>query len=225
MLVAAVYKVLKNTAKAGNAIIGAGVYSAVLQSGEAWKEKVIKIGNNTDDPWLDYVELFQKSPLLQNNIHTPCVDRVYIDHNSEYYVANMEQLDTHTDFENDLKLELCDSIKNLVMGEETKEEFRETWAEYSEFFPSGMDHFFLLTDEIERQTDCFTFDDEEEWDGVDDYARKLDLHAANIMFRNNCVVITDPWCTLRVEDNPSMEDYIDQSDDRDIEYQCHIWSN
>lgn len=215
---AAAYKVLKNTAKAGNAIIGAGVYSAVLQSGEAWKEKVIKIGNTTTDPWLDYAS----SEIINHNIHTPRIDRLYVDPAGEYYVANMEQLDTHEDF--DMKEEICDSIRNLVMGEETKEEFRETWAEYSEFFPCGLDHFFELTDQLERETDCFTLDDEAEWDGVDN-ARKLDLHSGNIMFRNNCVVITDPWCNANVDDHPSMEGYIEQSEDKDIEYQCQIWSN
>ena len=47
----------------------------------------------------------------------------------------------------------------------------------------------------------------------------------NIMFRNNTIVITDPWCNLAVDDHPSMENYIEESADKDIEYQCQIWSN
>ena len=84
-------RVLKNTAKAGNAIIGAGVYSAVLQHGKPYECKVIKIGNTTYDPWLDYIEL---SKPLGENCHAPLIHNMHIDHANEYYVATMEQL-TH----------------------------------------------------------------------------------------------------------------------------------
>ena len=96
---AAAYKVLKNTAKAGNAIIGAGVYSAVLQHGKPYECKVIKIGNTTYDPWLDYIEL---SKPLGENCHAPLIHNMHIDHANEYYVATMEQLTTDPiDFDSD----------------------------------------------------------------------------------------------------------------------------
>ena len=74
-----------------------------------------------------------------------------------------------------------------------------------------------------NNTDCFTSEDEEEVPYEDTASfRKLDLHAGNIMFRNNTVVITDPWCNCEVEDHPSMETYIEESEDKNITYQFRI---
>lgn len=224
---AAAYKVLKNTAKAGNAIIGAGVYSAVLQHGESYLGKVIKISNTTDDPWLDYYHDIIKCN--EGNPHVPNIDKVYVDHYYEYYVANMEELSPACDFDDcdgfD-KGELSDTIRDLIQGELTEEEFVITWDLYEqEVFPEGFEQFFRLTRQLRDQTDI-KCEDDLSWNcHSDEETRKLDLHSGNIMFRNNTIVITDPWCNLAVDDHPSMENYIEESEDKDIEYQCQIWSN
>ena len=221
---AAAYKVLKNTAKAGNAIIGAGVYSAVLQHGKPFECKVIKIGNTTFDPWLDYIEL---SKPLGENCHAPLIHNMHVDHANEYYVATMEQLTADPiDFDSDeiSRYDLANSISELILGEKSQTDFEEEWEEYQyDLFPWGFDSFFYLTDMLIHQTDCFTSEDEEAVPHEDTASfRKLDLHAGNIMFRNNTVVITDPWCNCEVEDHPSMESYIDQSEDKNITYQFRI---
>ena len=221
---AAAYKVLKNTAKAGNAIIGAGVYSAVLQHGKPYECKVIKIGNTTYDPWLDYIEF---SKPIGENCHAPLIHNLHIDHANEYYVATMEHLTTDPiDFDSDeiSRYDLANSISELILGEKSQTDFEEEWEEYQyDLFPWGFDSFFHLTDMLIFQTDCFTSEDEEAVPYEDTASfRKLDLHAGNIMFRNNTVVITDPWCNCEVEDHPSMETYIEESEDKNITYQCEI---
>ena len=213
---ATAYRVLKNTAKAGNAIIGAGVYSAVLQHGKPWECKVIKIGNSSADPWLDYAEFAKK---LGENCHTPHIDKLYVDHYSEYYVANMEELRSEPyDDEYIDRHELAQSISDLIVGRTTKQEFAETWLEFkSVLFPWGYTTFFEVVDMIIDNTDCFTNDDIEMVEaGLEFQTRKLDLHGANIMFRNNTVVITDPWCNCAVDDHPSMESYIEESEDKNV---------
>ena len=221
---AAAYKVLKNTAKAGNAIIGAGVYSAVLQHGKPFECKVIKIGNTTFDPWVDYIEFCKD---LGENCHAPHIYHMHVDHANDYYVATMEHLtDDPIDFDDEeiSRYTLAESISNLILGTISEEEFIEEWEEYQfELFPWGFDTFFDLKNTIEEWTDCFTEEDKEEVSYEDTASfRKIDLHAANIMFRNNTVVITDPWCNCEVEDHPSMETYIDESEDINITFQYKI---
>tara|TARA_Y100000287_G_C14222661_1_gene357206 strand:- start:32 stop:706 length:675 start_codon:yes stop_codon:yes gene_type:complete len=217
-------KVLKNTAKAGNAIIGAGVYSAVLQHGKPYECKVIKIGNTTFDPWIDYIEFCKD---LGENCHTPLIYNMHVDHSNDYYVATMEHLTADPiDFDDEeiSRYALAESISKLILGTISEEEFEEEWEEYQfELFPWGFDTFFDLKNTIEKKTDCFTSEDEEEvpYEDTASY-RKIDLHAANIMFRNNTVVITDPWCNCEVEDHPSMETYIDESEDKNITFQYKI---
>jgi hypothetical protein len=217
---ATAYKVLKNTAKAGNSIIGAGVYSAVLQHGAPYLGKVIKISNSIQDPWLDYY--YDIISCNKGNPHVPKVDKVYTDFYNEYYVVNMEELSPYAwDFEDDEdgfdRAGLAESISELIKDEVTEAEFADTWVEFEQdVFPEGFKQFFQITRQLRDQTDI-KCDDDHSWnDHPDEETRKLDLHAANIMFRNNAVVITDPWCNLAVDDHPSMETYVEESNDRHI---------
>jgi len=216
---AAAYKVLKNTARAGNAIIGAGVYSAVLQQGEAHECKVIKIANTTFDPWLDYYNNIISSHL--KNAHVPQVTKVYVDEENNYYVANMEELDKecwdlYEDWDFD-KYDFAVDISNLIIGKMIQSEFVETYEEFQDIlFPSGIEEFFQLCDAITDETDVMTSDDEYENCLDPRLVRKLDIHASNIMFRRGAVVITDPWCNLDVDDHPSMDGYIEDVTDKHI---------
>ena len=210
---ATAYRVLKNTAKAGNVIIGAGCYSAVLQQGKACDSKVIKIGNSSDDPWLEYYERIVKP--LQGNPHVPRIDKLYIDHQNDYYVANMERLHSLTydefdaddeDFEYCLKNELADDIDQYIKGEIIWKQFKRTWEDYPQIV--DLPAMRQLMDAILDATDALTAEDQSEIiennEDLELY-NKLDLHSGNIMFRNNTVVITDPWCGVLVDEHPSMD--------------------
>jgi hypothetical protein len=222
---ATAYKVLKNTARAGNAIIGAGCYSAVLQHGKPHECKVIKIANTTMDPWLDYYNEIVVP--MNTNCHTPEVSKVYIDHYNEYYVANMEELDPECydlDDDDDFdRYNLAENISQLVVGEITQSEFEDIWAEFRcVLFPWGFGEFYKVVDALIDHTDVLTSEDELCNDMPEEEVRKLDIHAGNIMFRRGCVVITDPWCNLAVDDHPSMETYVEESNDRHIAENYYI---
>jgi len=222
---ATAYRVLKNTARAGNAIIGAGVYSAVLQHGKPHECKVIKIANTTMDPWLDYYNEIVVP--LKTNCHTPEVSKVYIDHHNEYYVANMEELDPECydlDCDEDFdRYTLAEDISELIKGEITQSEFEGAWEEYRcVLFPWGFGEFYKVVDALIDHTDVLTPEDELCNEMPVEEVRKLDIHAGNIMFRRGCVVITDPWCNLAVDDHPSMETYVEESNDRHISENYYI---
>ena len=222
---ATAYRVLKNTAKAGNAIIGAGVYSAVLQQGKAHEGKVIKIANTTMDPWLDYYS--EIIVPMNTNCHTPEVSKVYIDHQNDYYVANMEELDPECwdldDDEDFDKGSLAEDISDLVKGEIIQSEFESAWGEFRcVLFPWGFGEFYKVVDALIDGTDVLTSEDALCNEQPEEETRKLDIHAGNIMFRRGCVVITDPWCSLAVDDHPSMETYVEESNDRHISENYYI---
>lgn len=222
---ATAYKVLKNTARAGNAIIGAGCYSAVLQHGNAYEGKVIKIANTTADPWLDYYN--EIIVPMNTNCHTPEVSKVYIDEANDYYVANMEELDVECydleHYEGFCRYDLADTISHLIKGQMTQSEFEKYWKDFEcVLFPKGWNEFYKVADALIDGTDCLTSDDERCNEQPDEETRKLDIHAANIMFRRGCVVITDPWCNLMVDDHPSMETWIEESNDKNISENYYI---
>jgi len=222
---ATAYRVLKNTAKAGNAIIGAGVYSAVLQQGKAHQGKVIKIANTTMDPWLDYYR--EIIAPMNTNCHTPEVSKVYVDEANDYYVANMEELDPECwdldDDEDFDKGSLAEDISDLVKGEIIQSEFESAWGEFRcVLFPWGFGEFYKVVDALIDGTDVLTSEDALCNELPEEETRKLDIHAGNIMFRRGCVVITDPWCNLAVDDHPSMETYVEESNDKAINENYYI---
>jgi hypothetical protein len=222
---ATAYRVLKNTAKAGNAIIGAGVYSAVLQQGKAHQGKVIKIANTTMDPWLDYYS--EIIAPMNTNCHTPEVSKVYVDEANDYYVANMEELDPECwdldDDEDFDKGSLAEDISDLVKGEIIQSEFESAWGEFRcVLFPWGFGEFYKVVDALIDGTDVLTSEDALCNELPEEETRKLDIHAGNIMFRRGCVVITDPWCNLAVDDHPSMETYVEESNDKAINENYYI---
>lgn len=219
------YRVLKNTEKAGNVLIGAGCYAAVLEN-RSNPEKAIKIGNTSEDAWLEYYERIVKP--LQGNPHVPRVDKLYIDHENDYYVANIERLqptmydifdDYDGDFNHCLKEELADDINQYIKGEIRWKEFCEVWDQYPDIV--DLPALGQVMDAILSATDALTTEDESEIiDNEHNLERynKLDLHSGNIMFRNNTVVINDPWCGVLVDEHPSMECYIDDPDKCNYEF-------
>ena len=226
------YRVLKNTERAGNVLLGAGCYAAVLQH-RTNRNKVIKIGNTATDAWGGYFD--DVISALPDNPHVPRVDSMYVDYQSDYYVANMERLQSimcddfdadDEDFNYSLKEELATDIHEYIMGEIKWKHFKRTWKEYPQIV--DLKSIRVLMDKIIEQTDAFTEDDEE--DLRRNYHeeellehRKIDIHSNNIMFRGNAVVITDPWCGLFIEDHQSMDEYIDNPDRSNHEFNLTCW--
>lgn len=175
------YNIIKSLSRKGNAVIGAGCYAAALEC-RTDTSKIIKIGNNIDDPWLSYYYL-----LIKNNQHNICIPRIeslYIDDKHNFYVCIMERLiQRSNDYENAAKKIIKDYAEQKI----DKNEFVDAIVDYPKAVPSIGSMLQVLDKIIENST--YTYNDYE------DDARVLDLHAGNILARSSgALVITDPWC-------------------------------
>ena len=104
--------VLTNVVKAGNALVGVGCYSAVVQKGNDY-DKVIKIGTNMDDPWLGYYHW-----IVAKNQDNPFVPKIYSHREFEdYYITIMERLEPST-----LTDEACSIRDHIIEGNIDKKE-------------------------------------------------------------------------------------------------------
>ena len=200
---ATAYNIMKNTARAGNAVIGIGCYSAVMEKRNNDSE-VIKISNNAYDPWLHYYEKVIKPLAFEGN---PCVPRIhsfYIDHQNDYYIATMERLESNT-WSNHFEW-----VREYIV-DECEWRFRQYMDEHPLVFPYP-NAMIRLCDEIRKWTDAITEGDcgdiRETWDWDEvHHAVKLDLHCANFMFREEQLVITDPYSNVDMDDVCSVEDW------------------
>ena len=200
---ATAYKIMKNTARAGNAVLGIGCYSAVMEKRTNHSE-VIKISNNTFDPWLHYYEKVIQQLAFEGN---PCVPRIhsfYIDHQNDYYIATMERL------ESDNYNDYYEYVREYIV-DENRGTFMKFMAENPRVFPYPV-AMIRLCDEIRKWTDAITEGDcddiRETWDWDEiHHAVKLDLHSANFMFRGEQMVITDPYSNVDMDDVCSVEDW------------------
>jgi len=200
---ATAYNIMKNTARAGNAVLGIGCYSAVMEK-RTNDSEVIKISNNTYDPWLHYYEKIIQPLAFEGN---PCVPRIhsfYIDHQNEYYIATMERLDP--DNYNDY----YESVREYIVDEHEMR-FRKFMDEHPHVFPYP-NAMIRVCDEIRKWTDAITEGDCDDilnnWDFDEiNGAVKLDLHSANFMFRGEQLVITDPYSNVDMDDVCSVEDW------------------
>ena len=184
------YNIIKTMTKKGNSVIGTGCYAAALSS-RVDGNKIIKIGNNMNDPWLDYYVL------IKENQHNPCVPRIYsfhIDRESGYNPNTLGNA------------ELC---KEYTQKWITREEFVEQAAEYPRVFPYP-EQLADILDKISDQTDVFNNeDDEENYDDDMSFMRKLDMHSGNFLYRDGAIVVTDPWCEADMSDIDDVNNWWD----------------
>ena len=187
------FNIIKSLTKQGNSVIGAGCYAAALTS-RVDGNKIIKIGNNVNDPWLDYYEI------IKANQHNPCVPRIYsfhIDASNGYYVCIMERLQDAGDNTNTKQnAELC---KDYTQRWITREEFIESANKSPKTFPYP-ELLADLLDKIYEDTQFFSSDDADDFDGDISGMRKLDMHSGNFLYRDGAIVVTDPWCEADMSD-------------------------
>lgn len=185
---ATAFNVIKSLSKRGSAIVGAGCYAVALES-LAYVDRVIKVGNNTDDPWLDYYEEVVKPN--QGNPSVPKVFSINVQHDDSYYVCVMERLVPATSEEAEV---VKVAIRNYITYSISKDEWLDIVVEHPKLVPN-IPYMLHIMDEIKSRSDiedecCYGSD----WDDLYKI-RKVDLHSNNIMQRENGVlVITDPWC-------------------------------
>lgn len=186
---ATAFNVIKSFTKRGNVLIGAGCYAAALES-KADIDKVIKIGNNLNDPWLDYYE-----EVIKTNQDNPCVPKVFslkVQRSDGYYICIMERL-VSSPFDTDI-IKVKRAIRSYVLGDLTREEWLDEIIDHPKLI--GHPGYMLkIMDEIRDRSDlddeCY---DDTDWDDMWNL-RRVDLHSDNILQRaDGQLVITDPWC-------------------------------
>jgi hypothetical protein len=192
------YNIIKSLSRRGNTVIGTGCYAAAIEY-RSDTSKIIKIGNNTTDPWLDYYRL-----IVTPNQHNFCVPKVYsmyIDYANSFYVCTMERLsqyDGYYQYENQAK----GIVEDYVLEKITKDEFIDKAVDYPKAIPSIGSMLHIL-DQIIYHSNY------EEGDDID-VVKRVDLHKSNILSRiSGALVITDPWCHHEevMEDMDDMEEW------------------
>lgn len=201
------FNVIKSLTKRGNVVLGSGCYAAAIESKDL--SQVIKIGNNMQDPWLDYYHLIIKNN--QDNPHVPKVKYFMCDEEHSYYICIMERLDEQTyinisGYKYDLA-ELCKDFTNAMI---TREEFLAGAMRFPDAIPEPQVLADLL-ENIRNLTQVFTDCSDENYDSNGDHkyaGNKLDMHQGNFLFREAVVVVTDPWCESDMADITDVSDWL-----------------
>ena len=182
------HNLIKSMTKRGNAIIGVGCFAAALESTVS-TDKIIKIGNNLDDKWLDYYhEICVK---YQGALCIPSIQSFYKDCAHGYYVCTMEKLYYYTDSDTRAAKTL---VSRYITDCMTKDEWLDAAVEYPKHF-GHLGQFLQVMDSIKEGSDL----EDECCDDDENYIhayRRVDLHQGNILSRAcGQLVITDPWCS------------------------------
>ena len=206
------HRIIKSLVNRGNAVVGVGCYSAAMAC-QSNSQKIIKVGTDMEDPWLDYYYEIIKP--MQGNPFVPKVYSFYHDEENNYFVCKMERLDPFDDVEyNAETTDVTDAIKQLITGAINDSEFFEVCKANRDIICNEEQAFQLLAvvKQLQEFTDVFDCDDDNEYP---DCARRLDLHKGNIMFRGHTPVVIDPWCHNVMDD---VDDLTEWAEARNLEW-------
>jgi hypothetical protein len=190
------HNIIKSLSRRGNTVVGVGCYAAALKF-RSNTTKIIKIGSNITDPWLDYYRLIVKTN--QSNVCIPKVSSLYIDYEHNFYLAIMEKLNQSCD-NNEVK----HLIEHYTSEKISKEQFVELASSYPNAIPNISDMLVIL-DQIVYHSLHPEHKDAEN-------IIRIDLHSFNILSRDcGALVITDPWCHTDelIEDISSLDEWYD----------------
>lgn len=165
----------------GNSLLGCGHYAAAV-SIKTDKSKIIKIGSTTIDPWLAYY--YDVILPNSNNLFVPKIQSVYIDADADYYICVMERL-----------------LEGPCI-------FSAIASDCSQYLNDEYDEYMLveaLSDKKCPNIDSLLYLLEKLKEGNKNCMFELDLHTCNIMYRGTQPVITDPWCSYDINDEPDFE--------------------
>lgn len=185
-------KILKNCTKNGNTYVGSGCYAVVMTAKNP--KNVIKVGNNVNDPWLDYYRKIISTN--QTNPYVPSVDSIFV--GDDYYICIMEKLEPATGGN---LYEIVQHIADYIRDETDEEDF----LDYISLYPNEIslpDHLLYICRKIKEFTVFSSANEADDKEG-----NALDLHTGNVMFRDGQLVITDPWCEGTVNSGRFMDDW------------------
>lgn len=197
------FNIIKSLTKRGNVVLGAGCYSAVLQT--STDNKVLKVGAHANDPWLDYYSLVIKKH--EGNPHVPNAHNLHVYSDFDYYVCFMEKLTPVDTIANSDLRKIVWACEKYASGRISKMNFMGDVDHFAEAVPDPLKLLEVL-DSIKEHTQALKCED------ADPSARTLDLHEGNFMLRDGILVITDPWCENDMSDVASVEDWVSNSNNK-----------
>jgi hypothetical protein len=186
----AAYSIIRNAHKKGLKILGAGCYSAVLETKDP--NTVIKVGADIFDPYLYYV----KEIMSKQNKHFPEIKKLYIDKDYGYYIVYLEKL---FEMQNE-HLPRYQEIYDWAVKEETKPQWVDPVLD-------------AAVSTIVELADYRSYPDLDPTTSLSDSlydACRLDLHESNVMCRGDgTFVFADPLCNCKMYDVPEVEEWLD----------------
>lgn len=213
--------IIKNRVKAGNTVIGVGCYSAAITS--ASRDKVLKVGNTTTDPWLQfYYKVVRTNP---NNPHLPKVHSIHVDDDHDYYVAVVEKLYEHEDRAYG---DICglDALEELVANTCNDDSVGlEDWMdavqdvdlcfgefdEHQLYAACNQIRHMIRTSYVDDDCECEYY--EEDCDHTGYESLNLDLHSNNILYREDgTLVINDPVSDSDMDDVDDLSIWADEEE-------------
>ena len=217
--------IIKNRVKAGNTVIGVGCYSAAIETRS--DDKVLKVGNTTCDPWLQFYERVIK--VNPTNPHLPKVHSIHVDHQNDYYVAVVEKLYEHYErwmgdrcgedmLEETVRRCCSDASFNREKMNYELEACETCYGEYDSvqlYTACRQIRDLVSMSYQDADCDCEYYLEEDEECPHSGYERlSVDLHTNNILYRKDgTLVINDPVCDADMED---VDDLSIWADDMEI---------
>lgn len=196
------YRLIERLTARGNVVIGAGCYSAALETKNS--SLVIKVGTCLSDPWVDYYKrIISKN---SKNRYLPKVVDMHINTKMDYYVCKMEKLDSRPSSitRANQHYDLAILIEQYCMCLISENEYYSKVVKFSAV--SKPDELLYAIDKIKNT--------------LPEHAR-IDLHSGNIMYRNDEVVILDPWAETDMAEDQNVEEWLEY--DANIEEDSIVW--
>lgn len=184
------YSLIKKLHYKGNVVIGAGCYSAALETRNP--DIVAKVGTTISDPWLQFYERVIKS--CAKNRYVPRVYQIHVNKRMDYYMCKMERLDARPS--SSVRANQHQSLSGLlghVVDEQSSEaEYYHEIKKYAAVPDPDALLQVLHRLQTNKPKDV-----------------RVDLHASNIMYRNDELVILDPWCEEDIDDTQNVEEWVE----------------
>ena len=217
--------IIKNRIRAGNTLLGVGCYSAAILPKKKNANKVIKVGNTVDDPWLDF---YERSVLrYPDNPYFPKVYDFHIDYDNDYYVAVVERLNSVHDCpaRNESLEELISqwckhgielhSLQSLSADHDVNTtRLHEAVNSIHEIFVHDSEPAYECDGECEPAKDSYNEEEgySEDYDcGCVESNFNIDLHSGNFMYREDgTIVINDPLCHSDMDDIDDISTWADE---------------
>lgn len=184
------YRLIEKLTTKGNVVIGAGCYSAALQTAD--NSIVAKVGTTLRDPWLDYYD--EIISIDKKNKYVPQVYEIHVNNSMDYYLCKMEKLDEQANSATRRKqhYDLCFLIEQFAMSLIDEDKYYREIAQFTAV--SDPNQLLQLLNKIKDRCPEDT---------------RIDLHSNNIMYRNDEIVILDPWCEEDIDDTQNVEEWLD----------------